>query len=153
MRSVISIALAAILFLYVLPAWGQSDLNNRENKSIARFLTTDNHVDLQEIQSSGYQGSLNLDGFKVNLDPITNEPVILSTQGKAPNPDPDDIYWESGFGLPGCNDSIFALTGCRRGVYRSWRCLKCELHRGLGWFRLVNNWIRHEWRRPGLDRF
>jgi hypothetical protein len=49
---------------------------NLKGRSAGDFLTPDGRFDLKAIQSSGYQGPLDLKGLDVATDPRTGEPVL-----------------------------------------------------------------------------
>jgi hypothetical protein len=75
---------------------------------VGQFLSADGTLDLEAIRQSGYQGSLDLDGFEVTLDPATGEPLISPVSAAAA---PDDEYWHDlSVPDPGMNGSVYALT-------------------------------------------
>ncbi len=78
--------------------------NSPQTESIEKFLTSDGHVDLNKAEQSGYQGSLDISGYDIKFDRITNE---LKLSQSSVNADPDDIYWADGISsLPGTSDPI-----------------------------------------------
>ena len=47
-----------------------------EKRSIEEFVSPDGHIDLDAVRRSGYQGSLDLEGINVLIDPKTGGPVV-----------------------------------------------------------------------------
>ena len=86
--------------------------NSAEKKSIEEFISPDGRIDLEAVRRSGYQGTLNLEGVEVRLDPQTGKPVVKVSATSTSPADPDDIYWDNSISteLNGLNDSVFALT-------------------------------------------
>lgn len=50
-----------------------------DGKSIEEFVNPDGRLDLEEARQSGYEGSIDLSGFDVTIDPNTQEPVIRTS--------------------------------------------------------------------------
>ncbi len=72
------------------------------------FLTSDGRIDLDKLRRSGYEGSLDLEGLEVRIDPVTGEPVARPVGDASPKDHPDDIYWDTS--IPGMNGDVRALT-------------------------------------------
>ncbi|MDH3891997.1 MAG: thrombospondin type 3 repeat-containing protein [candidate division Zixibacteria bacterium] len=78
------------------------------NKKAQEFVNPDGSFDLDAARRSGYQGSLDIEGLDVNLDPATNQ-LMMSPSGI--DTDPDDIYWADGISsIPGTDSPISAMT-------------------------------------------
>jgi hypothetical protein len=45
-------------------------------RSVGEFLAPDGRFDLESARKAGFQGSLNMDGFKSNIDPAAGQPVF-----------------------------------------------------------------------------
>ncbi len=83
-----------------------------EKRSIEEFVFLDGRIDLEALKKSGYQGTLDLKGFDVGIDPKTGEPVVQVSASSASPSDPDDIYWDNSISpsLLGLGDIVFALA-------------------------------------------
>ncbi len=69
--------------------------------NIGKFLGSDGSLDLATIRASGYQGALDLAGYGVRLDGNTGQPRVRPLGANEALDDPDDVYWQDGFGPPG----------------------------------------------------
>jgi len=106
----ISIFLLSALLLCAISSWGQSFPENQKGRDITDFMDSKNRIDMDAIRASGYQGALDFDDYDMTLDPVTGAPVLKPAESRSSQSDPDDIYWQGGFGLPGCNGNINAVT-------------------------------------------
>jgi hypothetical protein len=81
-------------------------------RSIAEFLTPNDQFDLEAVRRSGYQGSLDINGFKPLIDPITDQPLFQSGGTEKMADHPDDIYWDNSISqcIPGVNGVVNAAT-------------------------------------------
>ena len=119
--------LCALAFALVLktgasaePLTGKSFINHgntssaadKKGKSVGDFLTTDHRFDLEAARRSGYQGPLNWEGYHIQLDPITGEPMIRTQRIPSSKDDPDDIYWDNKVSpsIPGIDGYVLAMT-------------------------------------------
>jgi len=89
-------------------------IDQTKKTSVGEFLTSDGRFNLEAARRSGYQGSLDLEGFESVIDSNTGQP-IFKPSGTADAPlrdDPDDIYWDNTISpsIPGVNGSIRAVT-------------------------------------------
>ena len=93
---------------------GQSIESESDNYSaeIHKFLTSDGHFDLKAVQRSGYQGPLNWEGYDIQLDPITGEPMMRPQRVTPGKDHPDDIYWDNTLSpsIPGVDGYVNAIT-------------------------------------------
>ncbi|MCK4385116.1 MAG: hypothetical protein KAW52_02515, partial [candidate division Zixibacteria bacterium] len=122
-----SALLCAVAFALVLktaasaePLTGKSSANHgntpsvadKKGKSVGDFLTTDHRFDLEAARRSGYQGQLNWEGYHIQLDPITGEPMIRPQRLPSSKDDPDDIYWDNMLSpsIPGVDGYVNAMT-------------------------------------------
>ena len=80
-----------------------------KGESVGRFLTPDGRFDLEEVRRSGYEGSLDLDGFDIDRDPVTGEPVLTAKLQGSPQDDPDDVYWDDSISpsVPGVAGPVY----------------------------------------------
>ncbi|MCK4404063.1 MAG: hypothetical protein KAW02_03140, partial [candidate division Zixibacteria bacterium] len=85
---------------------------DKKGKSVGDFLTPEYRFDLEKIRKSGYQGPLNWEGYHIQLDPITGEPMIRSQQITSSMDHPDDIYWDNTVSpsIPGVDGYVSAMT-------------------------------------------
>ncbi len=72
-----------------------STLSQTPKKSVSEFLKPDGRFDLEAVRASGFQESLDLEGFDVRLDAARGEPIVRPSVRKSPKDDPDDIYWDN----------------------------------------------------------
>ena len=77
-------------------------------RSVEEFINPDGSFDIEAARSSGLEGSLDLDGFDVRLDPETGEPLLSPAGANSVASHPDDVYW-SALGS-GMNDFVYSLT-------------------------------------------
>ena len=111
----VSIMLIAVLVL-VLQAPGDTAASEVNVPSAgahpSKFLTPDGRFDLEAARRSGFEGTLDLDGFNVRFDPETGGPLLSPAGFRSVEADPDDIYWAEGFELPipGMDDDVHALA-------------------------------------------
>ena len=89
-----------------------SNINDKTGPSVGDFQTPDHRIDLEKIRQSGYQGSLDLEGYDVGIDPVTGEPIIHPQQAKSNMDHPDDIYWNNTLSssILGTNGTVYAMT-------------------------------------------
>jgi hypothetical protein len=75
-------------------------------------LTPERRVDLEMIRKSGYQGPLNWEGYQIQLDPVTGEPMIRSPRVTSSMDHPDDVYWDNTVSpsIPGVDGYVMAMT-------------------------------------------
>ena len=87
-------------------------------RSVKEFLTPAGTFDLEACRQSGFEGSLDLAGMKARLDPATDaptfaapgdDPLASSAQGDDARDEGDENWW-GGFGWPGVNGTVYALT-------------------------------------------
>ena len=73
-------SLAFILFICLTALFqsisAENPSFNAAGADIGEFLTADNRIDLEKIRQSGYEGSLDLQGFDIAIDPLTGKPGI-----------------------------------------------------------------------------
>ena len=83
-----------------------------KGKSIGEFLTPDGQFDLEAARRSGYEGSLDMEGFRSAIDPTTGQPVFQPSMMAAPTDDPDDIYWDNSISpsVAGVGGTVYAAT-------------------------------------------
>jgi len=79
------------------------------NPGVERFLKPDGKFDLEAARGQGFEGTLDVSGFKTLPDRRTGEPVFVPRAGKRSR-DPGDEYWAEGFGLPGVDKDIYAVA-------------------------------------------
>jgi hypothetical protein len=115
------ITMIAIVCLIVLTqtlyAQDKSDLKSIPSsavsgRNIGEFLTHDGRFDLEMARRTGFQGSLNVDGFKSSIDTATYQHIFRPAVSASTAENPDDIYWDNSMSssLPGVNGDISALT-------------------------------------------
>lgn len=100
--------LEATLIAAVFTLVSASIPSAQEQASVGGFLTPNGRVDMGKVRESGFQGSLNMEGFSACIDSVTGDPVFLA--GKAATTEtsiPDDVYWSS---MPGMNNFVHALA-------------------------------------------
>ena len=90
--------------------------DSAEKRSIEEFASADGQIDLEAIRQSGYQGSLDLKGFEVHIDPKTGQPSVQSALTSVSASDPDDIYWDNSISpsILAVNGTVHALANYRR---------------------------------------
>jgi len=76
--------------------------------SVGEFVGPDGHIDLQAIRQSGYEGALDMEGFRFDVDPATGQPVLRPSFAAETDSDPDDFYWSPL--ASGMNGRVYALT-------------------------------------------
>ncbi len=83
-----------------------------EKRSIKKFVSPDGRIDIDAVRNSGYQGTLDLDGFDVGIDLKTGEPLVQVSASSASQSDPDDIYWDNSISpsIPGVDGKVYALA-------------------------------------------
>ncbi|MCX6834967.1 MAG: hypothetical protein NTW07_07520, partial [candidate division Zixibacteria bacterium] len=87
---------------------GSSAAETPKGRSVSEFLTHDGRIDLEATRAAGFEGSLDLDGFDVRLDPATGEPLISPVAAAAA---PDDEYWHDlSVPDPGMSSYVHVLT-------------------------------------------
>ena len=108
----LAIAILAYASLTVTAVADSQTLERIPQKSVSEFVAPDGRIDLEAARTSGFQGSLDLRGFDVRLDPASGEPTANSSAGKSPQDDPDDIYWDNSLtqSFPGVNGMVYAVT-------------------------------------------
>ena len=84
-------------------------------RSIGEFLTPDGRFDLEAARRARFQGSLNVNGFKLKIDTAIGQPVFRPAASASSAEHPDDIYWDNSMSssLPGVNyplGIVYALT-------------------------------------------
>ncbi len=81
-------------------------------RSIEEFINPDGSFDLEAARLSGYQGSLDLEGYESAIDPVTGRPLFQPSAAKATADHPDDIYWDNSISpsLPGVGGTVYAAT-------------------------------------------
>jgi hypothetical protein len=81
-------------------------------RSLGEFLTSDGRFDLEAARRSGYQGALDLKGFKSAIDPATGQPLFRPASPASPTDDPDDIYWDNRISpsVAGVSGTVNAMT-------------------------------------------
>ena len=78
-----------------------------KGRSVGDFLSPDGRIDLDAARQADFEGSLDLDGFDVTLDPATGEPRL---RPEASASAPDDEYWHGSLGDIAINGTINSLT-------------------------------------------
>jgi hypothetical protein len=79
-----------------------------DSRSLRDFLKPDGSVDFDAVRLSGHEGSLDLRGLDVGLDPATGAPRV---QSPAVPSHPDDQYWHDLSDKDvGTNSALFAVT-------------------------------------------
>ena len=78
---------------------------------VSKFLDKNGGFDLESARRAGFQGSLNLEGYDVRIDPVSGKPLISPASVSDTNDDPDDQYWHD-LTVPdvGMDDIIHSLT-------------------------------------------
>lgn len=101
---------ASILAICVTTA-GANDVQTA-GKSIEEFVNPDGSFDLEAARLSGYEGSLDMDGFESAIDPATGRPLFQPSDTKATADHPDDIYWDNSISpsVPGVNCIVRSAT-------------------------------------------
>ena len=82
-------------------------------RSIEEFINPDGRFDIEAARQAGFEGSLDLDGFDVQFDPRTGEPLFSTAAGvNSPSDHPDDIYWDNSISpsVPGAGGSVCDAT-------------------------------------------
>jgi hypothetical protein len=108
----ITAVLIAILASSVIghPAFAADDASSdSKGRAVSEFLTPDGRFDLEAARASGYEGPIDIGGFQSMQDPTTRE-LRFTPGGASLASDPDDIYWRDGFGYPGLNGQVRALS-------------------------------------------
>ncbi len=104
MRSKMITVIFACVMVIVPAAETQAQQDIRE------FRTDEGVLDMQAVRASGLQGSIDLNGLNVVLDPETGRPLIRDSYPGAPSEHPDDIYWEEGPGVRGVDSHVNAMA-------------------------------------------
>ena len=109
--SILVFSASLLLSISNLAAESTDDLA-AEKRSIKEFISPDGRIDIEAVRNSGYQGTLDLDGFHVLIDPSTGEPLVQVSASMALSADPDDIYWDNSISpsLPGLSGKVWALA-------------------------------------------
>ncbi|HEX2897134.1 MAG TPA: hypothetical protein VHP63_03690, partial [candidate division Zixibacteria bacterium] len=139
-----NVCLVWALFLFVTPVlWADEGGEQSNGKNIREFTSREGRIDLNALRQSGYQGSLNIEGLNVLIDPITGELVAKYPPGISSATDSNDIYWDNtpSNSLPDISGEVDALA-----IYDSKLI-------AAGWFlyasgKLVNNiaaWDGNSW--------
>ena len=103
--------IAPLLFVFLICAIEpQIVLGASAAPSVAKYMKSDGRMDLEAMRASGYQGPLDLEGYDVRVDRRSREPVVRPAGTGRALDNPDDAYWSEGFGIPGVNDWVIALT-------------------------------------------
>ena len=90
--SILVFSASLLLSISSLAADSADDLT-AQKRSIQEFVSPDGRIDIEAVRNSGYQGTLNLDGFDVLIDSRTGEPVEQARASSTTPADPDVIYW------------------------------------------------------------
>ena len=108
---VLTIIFAIILLLGSTKITNAEEPNELEKTSISDFLTPDGRIDLKAARMVGFQGSLNLEGYDIHIDPKSSEPIVLPAGISDVSNDPDDQYWHD-MSVPtvGMNSDVVTLT-------------------------------------------
>lgn len=79
---------------------------------LSQVLTPDGKIDLNAIKASGYQGSVDIKGFNIDIDSMTGAPMARRQGGNSPQDSPDDAYWDNSISpcIPGTNGTVRSLT-------------------------------------------
>ncbi len=81
--------------------------------SVSDFLTPDGRYDIEAARQAGFEGSLDLEGFDVQFDPRTGEPLFSTSAAvNSPSDHPDDIYWDNSISpsVAGIGGGVYAAT-------------------------------------------
>lgn len=111
-KNVLSCSILAVILIAMVSVEAADNFSDNPSKSVREFINPDGRFDLDSLRKSGYQGVLDLTGLKVQLDPITGEPMVQSAPTNSSSPVPDDVYWDNSISnsLPGVNSTVFAMT-------------------------------------------
>ena len=109
--SILVFSASLLLSISILAAESTDDLA-AEKRSIGEFVSPDGCIDFEAVRKSGYQGTLDLKGFDVGIDPKTGEPLVQVSASSASPSDPDDIYWDNSISpsLLGVDGTVYALA-------------------------------------------
>ena len=113
MKNLVMLVFSASLFLSISSlATDSADDLAAEKRSIEEFISPDGRIDIEAVRISGYQGTLDLDGVDVLIDPKTSEPKVQVSSSSASPPDPDDIYWDNSLSpsFQEINGPVYALA-------------------------------------------
>ncbi|HQL24929.1 MAG TPA: hypothetical protein PKY95_10975, partial [candidate division Zixibacteria bacterium] len=79
-------------------------------KSIREYLTPDGRFDLDAARRSGYEGPLDIEGFRSGIDPATRAPLFQPASPAFPADHPDDIFWDNSISpsIPGVDSAVRA---------------------------------------------
>ncbi len=73
-------------------------------QDLSQFLSSDGILDLQAAMASGYQGSINIEGYSIRFDAKTGAPILRTKSDKSAS---DDTFWKDGlFHLPDAYSSV-----------------------------------------------
>ena len=112
MKSKISLTVVTTVLLLIFAAVGLAETPAEPSKiSVSEFVTPAGTFDLEAARQAGFEGSLNLDGFDVTLDPKSGAPMLSPAGVNSVETDPDDQYWHD-MSVPdiGMNNWVFSLT-------------------------------------------
>ena len=112
MKTLTMLVFSASLLLSISGKAADSADDSVDKRSIEEFVTPDGRIDLEAVRKSGYQGTLDLKGFDVGIDPKTGEPLVQVSASSASPSDPDDIYWDNNISpsIPGVNGTVRAVV-------------------------------------------
>lgn len=75
-------------------AANQAAFSIKPPRSVSDFLTSGGRIDLNAIRLSGYQGTLDLKGVDVRIDPRNGAPIVRAASSQTSADNPDDVYWD-----------------------------------------------------------
>ncbi|PKK82979.1 MAG: hypothetical protein CVT49_10975 [candidate division Zixibacteria bacterium HGW-Zixibacteria-1] len=99
----------ALIIISAFSCFASGETKSDKMPSVGTFLTADGQFDLEAARQSGYQGSLDMEGFESAIDPATGQPLFHPA---SPADDPDDIYWDNNTSpsIPGVEDQVQAMA-------------------------------------------
>ncbi|NOY89466.1 MAG: hypothetical protein GXO93_08810 [FCB group bacterium] len=85
-----------------------ADHNGTKGRNISDFITPDGRFDLRAVRRSGYQGALDMKGYRTVFDSISGQPIFRPA-GPA---DTDDVYWDNSISpsVNGVSGVVYATT-------------------------------------------
>ena len=112
--SSLAAALAVVLVAVFAQAAQAGDVaeNTPRGKAVSEFIGPDGRFDLEAARRSGYEGSLDTEGFAFDIDPASGRPLLRPLAAAETTADPDDVYWDNSMSpsVAGVGPSASAAT-------------------------------------------
>ena len=77
---------------------------------LERFLSADGRFDWDAALESGYEGPIDISGFKISVDSLTGEPIFALSEVSQGEIADDDVNWLCCFTIPGPESRVKAMA-------------------------------------------